>query len=83
MTTLIAAYNSRDVYGERDAKCYNADSPAYECNCRGANHGAGFAQAMDNTREMFESWLEDWEAQHPDTIRFEVPAIQPVQPSLF
>lgn len=65
--TLIAAYNSEGCIGRCDAKCYNATSPHCTCICGGANHGAGLSQAMDNTREYVESWIEKYQEDHPDT----------------
>lgn len=58
MATLIAVYNSEGLVGRCDAKCYNAKHPDCECVCGGANHGAGFDQARDNTEEMAEQWIE-------------------------
>lgn len=58
MTTLIAVYNSEGCQGRCDAKCYDAGEPDCDCICGGRNHGAGKQQAIDNTRELAESWLE-------------------------
>lgn len=58
MATLIAVYNSDGLVGRCDAKCYNAKHPTCDCICGGKNHGAGFQKAMDNTRELFEPWVE-------------------------
>jgi hypothetical protein len=58
MTTLIAVYNSEGCVGRCDARCYDADEPGCECICGGRNHGAGKQQALDNTRELAESWIE-------------------------
>jgi hypothetical protein len=52
--TLIAVYTSDGCEGRCDAKCYNATEPACDCICGGANHGAGLAQAIDNTRQYAE-----------------------------
>lgn len=73
MATLIAAYNSEGCIGRCDAKCYNATGPECECICGGMNHGAGQQKAEQNTRELVESWMEDWQEKHPDTERFEIP----------
>ena len=58
MTTLIAVYTGDGCAGRCDAKCYNAWGPECHCICQGANHGAGKQEAIDNTRELAESWLE-------------------------
>jgi hypothetical protein len=58
--TLIAVYTSEGCSGRCDAKCYTATEPACDCICRGANHGRGLAQAIDNTRQMAEAWVEKY-----------------------
>ena len=58
MTTLIAVYNSEGCVGRCDARCYEAAEPDCDCICGGRNHGAGKEQAIDNTRELAESWIE-------------------------
>ncbi len=57
---LIEVRTSDGVVGRCDAKCYNARHPECECVCGGANHGAGLARALDNTRIMAEVWLEEY-----------------------
>jgi hypothetical protein len=37
---------------------YDAAEEPCDCICGGRNHGAGKQQAVDNTRELAESWLE-------------------------
>lgn len=63
--TLIAVYNSDGGVGRCDAKCYNATSHECDCICGGANHGAGQQQAVENTREMVETWIDAYQAKHP------------------
>jgi hypothetical protein len=58
MTALIAVWTGDGCAGRCDAKCYNAWGPECHCICQGANHGAGKQEAIDNTRELGESWLE-------------------------
>lgn len=58
MTALIAVYTSDGCAGRCDAKCYNAWGPECHCICQGANHGAGRQEAIENTRELAESWLD-------------------------
>jgi hypothetical protein len=62
VTTLIAVYNSDGCVGRCDAKCYNAWGPECHCICQGANHGVGRQEAIGNTRELAESWLEHVQA---------------------
>lgn len=65
MTTLIAQYNSDGCVGRCDAKCYNATSGHCDCICGGANHGSGKQQAITNTQQMAEQWIDDWQKNHP------------------
>ena len=59
MTTLIAVYDSSGrCIGRCDSRCYNAEEPKCECICGGRNHGAGFQQAVENTREWLLEELE-------------------------
>ena len=58
MTALIAVYTGDGCIGRCDAKCYNAWGPECHCICQGANHGAGKQEAIDNTRELADSWVE-------------------------
>ncbi len=66
MTTLIAVYNSEGCVGRCDAKCYEAAEPDCDCICQGRNQGAGKQQALDNTRELAEGWLEHARAAGQD-----------------
>ncbi len=72
MTALIAVYTGDGCAGRCDAKCYNAWGPECHCICQGANHGAGKQEAIDNTREMAESWLEDAQANGLHIYRAEL-----------
>ena len=83
MSTLIAAYNSEGCIGRCDAKCYNATYPECDCICGGANHGVGIQQAIDNTRELAENWIEAYKQTHPDVEEFTIPALEPVQLDFF
>lgn len=83
MATLIAAYNSSGCIGRCDAKCYDAIHPDCDCICGGANHGCGQQQAFENTTKLFESWIEDYNRTHDDVIKYEIPALNPVQLNLF
>lgn len=57
---LIEVRNSEGIVGRCDAKCYLAEHENCECVCGGKNHGAGLQQAMDNTREQAEQWIEEY-----------------------
>lgn len=74
MTTLIAVYNSDGCVGRCDARCYDAADEACECICGGTNHGAGKQQALDNTREMAEAWVEQARAGGQDITIAQVAA---------
>lgn len=74
MTTLIAVYSSRGCIGRCDAKCYEATSPDCDCICGGINHGAGRNQAIANTAEHAQKWIDQYEEQHQGkSLRFDVP----------
>jgi hypothetical protein len=59
MVTLISFGNSE---GQRrcDARCYDATGGECDCICAGKNHGAGLQLAEANTREMAETWIDDY-----------------------
>jgi hypothetical protein len=82
VTTLIAVYNSEGCIGRCDARCYEAAEPECDCICGGRNHGAGQEQALDNTRELAESWLERARASGQDITRAEL-AVTAMHESLF
>jgi hypothetical protein len=58
VAVLIAVYAGDGCVGRCDAKCYNAWGPECHCICQGANHGAGKQEAIENTRELAGTWLE-------------------------
>jgi hypothetical protein len=66
MATLIAAYNSDGCIGRCDAKCYNAKGDKCTCICGGRNHGAGLAQARENTIELGQQWAREFAEEHPE-----------------
>jgi hypothetical protein len=72
MTALIAVYTGDGCVGRCDAKCYHAWGPECHCICQGANHGAGRQEAIDNTREIAETWLEQVRASRRDIVHAEV-----------
>jgi len=57
MVTLISYRSSGGDQGRCDAKCYDAADPHCDCICGGRNHGAGKEQALENTRELAQSWI--------------------------
>lgn len=71
MTTLISYHTSDGCEGRCDARCYNAKHPECTCICGGRNHGVGIEKALENTREMAESWIEEYALTH-DLERAEV-----------
>ena len=74
MVTLISYYSSGGDQGRCDAKCYLASEPECDCICGGRNHGAGLAQAEENTRELAASWVEQARANGQDVTRVELGA---------
>jgi hypothetical protein len=63
VTTLISYHSSGGDQGRCDAKCYEAQHPDCDCICGGRNHGAGLEEALDNTRELGQAWIEHAKAQ--------------------
>jgi hypothetical protein len=66
MVTLISYQSSGGDQGRCDAKCYAADHPDCDCICGGRNHAAGRQQAVDNTRELAQSWVDQARARGQD-----------------
>lgn len=60
MATLIAVYNSEGCVGRCDSKCYDAKHPECDCICGGRNHGAGEQKAIENTRELVKTWIDEY-----------------------
>lgn len=84
MTTLISVHTSSGCVGRCDAKCYNAETTECTCICGGKNHGAGLVRAVENTREMAETWIEHYKANHDhQSVLFKVQAQDDVQLPLF
>jgi len=65
--TLIAVYNSSGCVGRCDAHCYEATCQSCTCICGGKNHGAGLDKAQDNTRELCEKWMEEYNETYAGT----------------
>lgn len=59
-------HNSQGCVGRCDAKCYDAKEPTCHCICGGRNHGAGKKQAVENTREFVEDWIDKMKENDPD-----------------
>jgi hypothetical protein len=66
MTTLMSYQSSGGDQGRCDAKCYDATEPECDCICGGRNHGAGKQQAIDNTRDLAQSWIDRARANGQD-----------------
>jgi hypothetical protein len=62
--TVIAVYTSEGCVGRCDAKCYAAQEPECTGVCGGSNQGAGVAQAIENTRQSAEAWIETSAGAH-------------------
>lgn len=60
MSCLIYASNGDQCIGKCDANCYNAMHPGCDCICGGRNHGVGLKQAITNTQEYAEEWIEKY-----------------------
>jgi hypothetical protein len=82
MTTLICYQSSGGDQGHCDAKCYDAHEPDCGCICGGRNHGAGKEQALDNTRELAETWIEQARARGQDISHVEL-AVDAMHQPLF
>ena len=82
MSTLISYQSSGGEQGRCDAKCYDATEPDCTCKCGGRNHGAGRERAIDNTRELAESWIERARANGQDVSHVEM-AIDAMHQPLF
>jgi hypothetical protein len=81
--TLIAVYTSEGCVGRCDARCYNAHTADCDCICGGANHGAGFDRAVDNTCTMFEEWIGAYvKEKHLTSYRAEI-ADEVIQTRMF
>ena len=82
MVTLISYHSSGSDEGRCDSKCYDAEWDECTCICGGKNHGAGIEQAMDNTRELAESWVERARASGQDVTDVQL-AVQALHEPLF
>ncbi len=74
MTTLISYQTSGGDQGRCDAKCYDACEPECDCICGGRNHGAGKQQAIENTRELAQGWIDRARADGQDVSHVELAA---------
>ena len=77
MVTLISYQSSGGDQGRCDEKCYGAEHDDCTCICGGRNHGAGLAQAEENTRELAAAWVEQAKARGQDVTKIELdPTVQ-------
>jgi len=81
MTTLLEVHTTSGIVGRCDAKCYNAKHEKCTCVCCGRNHGKGLAQALEQTQDEFERWVEMYAQENGLTVTSAV--LLPVQMSLF
>jgi len=58
MTTILSVHNNYGEVGRCDAKCHNATKPECKCICGGKNHGVGLSHAIENTKNMTESFIK-------------------------
>lgn len=71
MSALITVHNGDHITGQCDAKCYDATGPDCNCICGGKNHGAGKAQATQNTIEMANEWIEAYKQERGGLVEGE------------
>jgi hypothetical protein len=76
MTTLISYQSSGGDQGRCDAKCYVGIFSAAQ------HHGAGKQQAIDNTRELAQCWIEQARANGQDFSHVEL-AVDAMHQPLF
>jgi len=81
MTRLIS-YQSCGGHGRCDARCYEAREPECDCICGGRNHGAGREQAIENTRELAQGWIDQARASGQDISHVEL-AVDAMHEPLF
>jgi hypothetical protein len=81
MTTMIAVYTGDGCAGRCDASCYHAMGPECTCICGGRNNGIGRQEAIENTRQLGESWLKRAEVTGKVITLAEVAAEALHQPS--
>jgi hypothetical protein len=82
MVTLISYQSSGGDQGRCDAKCYDATEPDCDCICGGRNHGAGKERAVENTRELAQSWVDAARGRGQDVTGVHV-AIEALHDPLF
>lgn len=82
MTTLISYQSSGGDQGRCDSKCYDADWDECTCICGGRNHGAGKEQALENTRELSQEWVDQARANGQDITNVQL-AVDALHEPLF
>jgi hypothetical protein len=80
VTTLISYHSSGGDEDRCDARCYNATCETCDCICVGRNHGAGLEQAVENTRELAEGWIDRARARGQDIARVALADVVAHQP---
>jgi hypothetical protein len=61
---LIEIKNGNKVMGRCDARCYNAKHANCNCICKGKNHGKGYEQGVENTKQILKEFAGE-EATKP------------------
>jgi hypothetical protein len=73
MATYIAVYDKNGkCIGRCDSHCSEARDPHCVCVCGGRNHGGGKKKAIENTRQLAESWIAAYAALHGPIERTEL-----------
>ena len=57
---LIEVRNGSKLIGRCDAKCYDATDNRWICVCQNKNHGRGLKQALANTRQDGNQWVDEF-----------------------
>lgn len=68
MPSVISYHQSGRIAVKCDAHCYNAIGPECHCICGGANHGKGYEQAIENTRELADKFMENIKSSIPESV---------------
>lgn len=79
---MFVVFEVRTDWGTQrrcDERCVNGTRLACSCVCQGINHGVGYNQALENTRECYE-WLVELVHERRCGTSGEVdpPGIQPL-----
>ena len=75
---LIEVKDGHKLIGRCDAKCYDAADDRCVCICCGKNHRKGLKQALENTKENGEQWLDDFcrNRNNEKTLALDISSLQ-------